>query len=433
MKNKKITVVGLGKSGFAAARFLAQKGAKVKATDASSVKEVLENAEFLKNLGVTVETGFHTPAFIENADLVVASPGVSKKSLPLALARERKIPVISEVELASFFCPGLIVGVTGSNGKTTTSHLIHEIILDASKSSVLCGNVGTSFVESLSKIEKETLVVLELSSFQLEDCRAFRPNIAVILNLSPNHLDRHQTMENYISAKERIFTNQGLGDYLILNFDDPILRGMAKKARSKVIFFSKNEADGLDLRDIPLRGQHNIENILAAAAVAAILKIPKESIQKTIRSFKTLEHRLEPLGALNGVEFINDSKSTTVASTQAAVSACKQPVILVAGGRDKGSDFTQIDELLEKTVKLAVLYGESSEKMAGAWKKFRRVRIHERFDDAIRTAFESADSGDTLLLSPMCASFDQFSCFEERGERFKNIFKELRGLPVWNR
>ncbi len=440
----------MGRSGLAAAKFLSEQKARVRATDASEKKEVLENAGFLRNLGVIVETGRHTGPFITGSRLIVTSPGVSKESFPLKLAKRRRIPVISEVELASFFCPGLVAAVTGSNGKTTTCNLIHRILAQARRKNVLCGNVGYSFLNALPEVDGKTAVVLELSSFQLEDSPTFRPKVAVVLNISPNHLDRHKTLRSYVAAKEKIFKNQRPGDFLVLNFDDPAVRGMARRAKSKVIFFSRGTVcraprriflessrifiKGIGARDIvlttshfQLKGDHNLENIMAAVAVAALLKIPALQIQKALDSFKTLEHRIEPLGSVRGVEFFNDSKSTTVRSTTAAILAMRRPVILVAGGRDKGVNFDEIEGLVEQKAKRVVLYGEAREKIAACWRRFGRFQMEANFDKAVRLAFGLAAPGDALLLSPMCTSFDQFNSFEERGEAFKHIFEELKG------
>ncbi len=450
-KDKKISVVGLGKSGFAAAKFLLTQKARVRATDASQKDEVLENAGYLRRLGVEVETGGHTEAFLRDAQMIVTSPGVPKESLPLVFAKKKKIPVISEVELAFYFCRGLIVAVTGSNGKTTTCNLIHRILEDGGRHSVLCGNVGYSFLDVVSQIREDSVVVLELSSFQLEDSPQFRPEIAVLLNVSPNHLDRHKTFENYVHAKEKIFRNQKKGDHLILNYDDPVVRSMAQKTKSDVLFYSQEPlADGifwqdhqvfirrgkaqkafLDGADLQLRGMHNIQNIMAAVAVATLLKIPREKIQKSVSSFKTLEHRIEPLGQAGGVHFINDSKSTTLESTRAAILASGSPLILLAGGRDKGAPFSEIEGFIREKVHKVILYGEAREKIAAAWKDLPAVKIEKDFREAVRLAYEEARPGDTVLLSPMCTSFDQFSSYEHRGETFKKIFHELEAR--WNR
>lgn len=447
LKNKRIAVIGLGKSGFAAAKFLAAKNARVTATDASKKPEVLKNARVLRKLGVLVETGRHTAPFIENAELVVTSPGVPKHSFPLVLAKKKKIPVISEVELASYFCRGRVIAVTGSNGKTTTSRLISQALSLAARPNVLCGNVGVSFLDFIPRIKKKTTVVLELSSFQLEDSPTLRPKIAVVLNIGRNHLDRHETFRQYVQAKEKIFSNQRRDDFTVLNWDDPVVRRMAKKTRAKIIFFSKKPlTKGTYLKgsqilaDIPnrkklridtagfrLKGAHNLENVLASVAVAAILNLPQGKLQRSLDGFEPLEHRIEPLGSCGGVYFMNDSKSTTVESTKAAILSLSAPIILIAGGRDKRADFGKIEPLLRNRVKQVILYGEARNRIAVAWKDYRFHRGTEHFREAVRLAYESAGPGDTVLLSPMCTSFDQFGSFEERGEAFKEVFRQLRG------
>ncbi len=454
LKDKRIVVIGLGKSGFAAAKFLKVKKARPSVTDGSANPEVLKNAWALRKLKVPVETGGHTASFIEEAELVVTSPGVPKRSFPLLLAKKKKIPVISEVELASYFCRGTVVAVTGSNGKTTTSHLISRSLAAAGRPNVLCGNVGHAFLDLIPKIKKKTVVVLELSSFQLEDSPSFRPKIAVVLNIGRNHLDRHGTFQKYIQAKERIFSNQRREDFTILNHDDPWVRRMAEKTQGQVIFFSKKPlSKGVYLKNgqiianlrnrnpllirtgnFRLKGAHNSENILAAVAVAAILGLPQEKLQRSLDRFETLEHRIEPLGGCGGVQFVNDSKSTTVESTKAAILSFSAPIILIAGGKDKGADFGGLEPLLKDRVKQVILYGEAREKIAEAWKSYRSCQMTERFEEAVRLAYESAGPGDAVLLSPMCTSFDQFGSFEERGEAFKEIVRKLKrtGENQWN-
>jgi UDP-N-acetylmuramoylalanine--D-glutamate ligase len=443
LKRKKVTVVGLGKSGLAAARFLIRKGAEVRVTESSSRPEVLKRAALLKKLGAAVETGGHSESFVRGSELLITSPGVSKTSPPLQAAKRFRVPVISEIELASAFCPGTVVGVTGSNGKTTTAHLIHRIVSAAVRRAVLCGNVGFSFLDAMPKIRRGTTVVLELSSFQLEDCHRFRPKIAVLLNIGRNHLDRHKTLAAYAAAKARIFRNQSNTDFLVANFDDTLVRNLSRRAASRVIFFSKKplregvflrdraltvriggrETLRLDTRRFKLRGEHNLENILAAVAVGALLKVPSRVLRRVLDGFETLEHRLEPAGTVGGVHFVNDSKSTTTESTQAAILASPAPVVLIAGGRDKGARFKDLAPLLERHVKWAVLYGEARGKIAESWRPFRRFELEKDFERAVEKAVQRSRPGDTVLLSPMCTSFDQFSCFEERGEVFKNLVR----------
>ena len=446
LKGKKVTVIGLGKSGLASAKFLLAQGAEVWLTERSCEKNILENAGHLEKMGARVEMGGHTETFLKGSELVVTSPGVPKSSLPLQTARKRDIPIISEVELAASACPGTMVAVTGSNGKTTTCHLIHRMIQDAGRKSVLCGNVGFSFLDALAQIDSRTTVVVELSSFQLEDSPHFHSQLAVVLNLSPNHLDRHLTMDRYREAKERIFLNQTPRDTLVLNYDDTVVRAMAKKAASRVIFYSKDllkqgvfwrageiiwKENGRELRlatthHFRLSGSHNLENALAACAAWTALGGRPETIQNTLDGFRTLEHRLEPLGEIRGVCFFNDSKSTTIGSTRAAVLSLATPLVLIAGGRDKGVSFAEIEDLLEQKAKAAVLYGEARQKIADSWRDFRRFELEQDFGRAVRRAFALASPGDSVLLSPMCTSFDQFASFEERGEVFKRIFEELK-------
>lgn len=445
LRGKAVTVVGLGISGVAACRFLKSMGADVVATDGSSKKEVLETAGTLRLEGIPVETGSHTDRFIDRAKLIVTSPGVPKSSPPLKRAKQKKIPVISEIELGSYFCKAPIIAVTGSNGKTTTSHLIHEIIAGSGGKAALCGNVGRAFLSEVASLDSKSIAVLELSSFQLEDSPTFRPQTAVVLNIAPNHLDRHKTLKAYILAKERIFANQRKNDILALNADDATVKKMARRARSRVIFFSKGPLKegvyhengfaqvrvkglpprSIDLRGVKLLGAHNLENILAALAAVASLELPQALIEATLRRFTTLEHRIEPVGERAKVRYVNDSKSTTVESTMAALRAVEAPVVLIAGGRDKGVDFATVEPLIRERVKAAVLYGEAREKIRAAWPHFKTVTLIERFGDAVRAAAAQAGPGDTVLLSPMCTSFDQFSCYEERGEVFKNTLRTL--------
>ncbi len=446
LSGKTVTVIGLGKSGTAAAKFLIAQKARVRASDGASGPGILKTASLLRRLGAQVETGGHHAAFAQGSDCVVTSPGVPRKNPILVYAKKMGIPVISEIELAAGFCRGRIVAVTGSNGKTTTCHLIHKLLKDAGLRSVLCGNVGTSFLDSLPRIRHGSWVVLELSSFQLEDSPTFRPSIAVVLNVSPNHLDRHGTLANYSKAKQRIFLNQKRGDAVVLNHDRPIVRAMARKARSKVVFFSKKPlragvyatTSAIEARKpgsaprvlarrgrFGLTGEHNLENMLAASAVAWLAGLESKSIQRTLDHFHTLHHRIEPIGVVGGVRFVNDSKSTTVDSTRAAIEAVDGNLILVAGGRDKGAPFGEIEPLLLRRVKKAVLYGEARKKIAAGWRRFRRVASAEKFGDAVKLAFREASPGDTVLLSPMCTSFDQFSSYEHRGEAFRVAFREL--------
>ncbi len=445
-QKKKLAVVGLGKSGLAAVKFLSRQGASVRVTDSSSTSQVRDCAAELKRSGFAVEVGGHTEEFLAGSELVVTSPGVPRDTLPFVWARKNNIPVVSEIEIASLFCEGRILAVTGSNGKTTSSHLLHRILQESGKKSVLCGNVGYSFLDALDEIDSETFVVLELSSFQLEDCATFKPSVALLLNLSQNHLDRHKTMEAYAAAKAKIFQNQTGEEYLVANHEDALVRRLVSHAKPKTLFFSTEpipsgvyldqgsvrvrwhefESWILDTSRLRLVGRHNLQNILACVAVASILRLPVEGVQRAIDSFETLEHRIEPLGECGGVRFFNDSKSTTLESTKAALCAVNSPIVLIAGGRDKGADFEQIEPTVKDRVRAAVLYGEARRKIASAWKNFSAVIEVENFSEAVHRAFATAKQGDSILLSPMCTSFDQFKSFEERGDAFKKIVRQIK-------
>ncbi len=427
-KARTVTVVGLGKSGLAASRFLARQGARVRVTEARDTPDLRAAARELRRRGVWVELGGHRPACLTGATLVVTSPGVPKESLPIRRAKKKRIPVISEVELASYFCPGIVVGITGSNGKTTTSHLFAAMLRAAGRPVVLCGNVGTPFIEALPKIRRNTVVVLELSSFQLEDCVRFRPRVAVVLNLSPNHLNRHGTFARYAAAKANIFKNQTPADTLVVSAEDARVRKLSRRARSRVVFFHASDAlKKINPTKCRLRGQHNLRNIAACLAAAKVLKVPFRKYERAIYAFKTLEHRIEAVGRVRGVTFVNDSKSTTVDSTRAALEAMDGRVILIAGGRDKGSDFKKIAPLLHRRAKRVVLYGESRFKIAVALGQSVVLTLEPKFEDAVRAAFQCAQPKDTVLLSPMCTSFDQFSSYEERGLVFKKTVRALKG------
>lgn len=442
-------MIGLGKSGIAAARFLRSRGAKVRVTDGSDRAEVIRAAEALRKRGIRTETGAHSREFLKGVELIVTSPGVPKKSLPFRYARRRSIPVISEIELAWQHCRGPVIAVTGSNGKTTTCRLIRAALQSARRAHVLCGNIGISFLSTLPRIRAGTHVILEVSSFQLEDCLRFRPHVAIVLNVSANHLDRHGTMAAYRRAKERIFVNQTGRDIVILNYDRPEVRAMAHKARSRVVFFSKGplatELNGayvkddkirvrlngkdrvlMDAADLHLKGSHNLENILAAAAAALSLGVAPGDAARAFGGFKTLAHRIEPVGTVRGVDFYNDSKSTTVESTRAALSAMDRPVILIAGGRDKNVSFEDIEPLIKTKVRKAVLYGESAAKIRRAWRNFANTAVIPDFEDAVRRARRDARAGEAVLLSPMCTSFDQFSSYEDRGNCFKRLVARMR-------
>ena len=451
---KTAVVVGLGISGVGASLLLRKKGWKVKVTEEIDSPQVRAKiASFGKVASeMEFEIGKHTRDFIKGADLVVTSPGVRDESGPLKWAKEMKIPVIDEIELGYRFCPARIVAVTGTNGKSTTVTLIGKILKAAGYDAVVCGNIGSSFAEKTLSLKKDSVVVLELSSFQLQRIDTFRPYVSVFLNLTQNHYDRHKDLKEYINAKMNIFMNQKMGDWAILNYEDKNFKQVKKRIKSRVLYFgnppTKDSAylnDGticinvkgkpkrvVSTDDLMLQGQHNLKNAMAAILVGLIFKADIETMRDVLKSFRGLEHRCEFVEKFGGVRFINDSKSTTVDSAICAINAINRPVILIAGGRDKGSDFTLLRSIAENKLKAIVLIGESREKIKT--QLLGTTLMHEADDlsDAVNLSFNAAEKGDVVLLSPMCASFDMFKNFEHRGEIFKEaviLLKEKCSAP----
>ncbi|MDD5073164.1 MAG: UDP-N-acetylmuramoyl-L-alanine--D-glutamate ligase [Candidatus Omnitrophica bacterium] len=445
-RGKKVTVAGLAKSGMAAAFLLKSLGAKVWATDSGDSQKLREAKGLLEWKGIKVELGRHTPEFVEGKDLIVISPGVPEDSQVLKWAAEYKVPVIGEVELGYLCCKAAVVAVTGTNGKSTTTTLIGEILKKGGKRAVVCGNIGNPFCGEIAKVKKNSVVVLEVSSFQLGSIKTFRPHVAVMLNISQNHFDRHPDLRSYISAKARIFGNQEKGDWAVLNYDDPLVRKLKEKTKAKALLFSrKNKRTAAFFEDgsvfigrggkaqricgaseLKIKGTHNIENILACLCVASIFGISPKKIKEALVGFKGLEHRFEHVKTVGGVEFINDSKGTTVLATMMALESCVKPVILIAGGHDKGSDFRKARRVVGAKVKKLVLIGEAKEKIRDHLMGAAPYIFAETMEDAVKKSFGEAEEGDCVLLSPMCASFDMFRNFEERGRVFKEIIRALK-------
>ncbi|MFH0732217.1 MAG: UDP-N-acetylmuramoyl-L-alanine--D-glutamate ligase [Candidatus Omnitrophota bacterium] len=445
VKDKKITVIGLGESGRAAALLLKVKGAVVYATDSASSAEVLKAAAELRSLGINVETGAHTRQFLTDSQFVVISPGVPPGSLVVKWAKEEKIDIIGEIELASWFCKGKIVAVTGTNGKSTTVTLIAQILKDAGKKAILCGNVGNAFCNEINKIDKGSFVVLEVSSFQLEYIKTFKPFISVILNISQNHFDRHKDLDEYFAAKRKIYQNQTKDDYCLLNYDDKFLKAINKKEiPANLYYFSRRgktkgayeQNDKLylntataslisSIKDFKLKQPHNIENFLAASLCAFLCGVSPDAIKDTITGFEGLEHRAKVVATINGVSFIDDSKATTVESTCAALRSINASVVLIAGGRNKGSDFSLARDEIGKKVKALILIGEARHEIKNAFSDFPDIREAATMDDAVNIAAKIAKQGEAVLLSPMCASFDMFKDYKHRGEVFKQAVQRL--------
>jgi UDP-N-acetylmuramoylalanine--D-glutamate ligase len=413
-KNKKVLVVGLARSGVACANLLVKLGAReVCVTDNKDSEATRSFAKQLSTGEIRVELGTHSRALLEGKDMVIVSPGIPRNADPILWAQELSIPVISEIEFAWSLCPATVIAVTGSNGKTTTTTLIAEIIRSSGRNVFVCGNIGTPFAQEVEKMKKEDFVSLEISSFQLEHIRSFKPHIAVILNFSPNHLDRHKDMQEYLDAKKRIFMNQGRGDYTVLNADDPMVKSLSSETKAKTVFFSGEEKLNPDYA--------------ATAAVGSILGLKKDLVLKVLADFKGIEHRMEYVAEIRGVKFINDSKATTVESALWALRNTQGPVVLIAGGRHKGIDYKTIVPLAKTKVRQAILIGEARPIMKKAFLGEINFEEADTLEDAVRKAFASARPGDYVVLSPMCSSFDMFSSYEHRGKVFKEIVIALAG------
>ena len=454
-KDKKIAVVGIAKSGMALINFLVKRGAEITALDK---KEKLSDEIImeLESLKINFRLGDKYLEELERYEMIYTSPGIPVDLPELVLAKKWGQKISSETELFFELCPAKIIGITGTNGKTTTTILIGELLkLKASNENPrtkvwVGGNIGEPLLEIVEKIKPSDLVVLELSSFQLENLIK-SPQISVITNITPDHLDRHKTMENYIGAKTNIIRYQDTNNFAILNFDDPLTKKLVGEAAAKVIFFSANsQVDGvyiknnkvksqatgavhdlLDVSSIKIPGKHNLSNVLAACAVADILGVGAEQIKDVIANFIGVEHRIEFVRELDGVKYYNDSKATTPDSTIAAIDAFDVPIVLIAGGSEKNADFSNLADAIIKKVRDLVLIGLTAPKMGEAVRlalekkglSLSDFRIHYKktFEEAIRLAKSKATAGDVVLLSPACASFDMFENYEKRGEIFKEI------------
>ena len=448
VKGRKVTVIGLGNSGYNAAALLLENGAIVSVTDSGDSAEVVRQAGELLKKGARVETGVHTRSFIEEAWLVVLSPGVDDNSPAVKWADGRGIPVISELELGYLFCKGRILAITGTNGKTTTTSLVGQILEDAGLDTVVCGNIGNSLCGEIGRVSEKTWVVLEVSSFQLERTKSFRADIAVILNITDDHMDRYVKFDDYYREKLKIFANQKKGDVLILNHDAVNLRPIKDAPYSKVLFFSrtapvfgayakgdtmilsvsgKEEDFGL-FSGVSLKGLHNLENILAAALAASCAGAGIGTMAGTVKAFKGLPHRFETVEVVDGVEFIDDSKGTTVDSTARALESCQRPVILIAGGKDKNSDYTSIRETAARHLSGIVLIGEAGERIRRSLEGVAPAHKARDMEDAVAISKKMAKPGTVVLMSPMCSSFDMFKNYKERGEVFARAVRKLEGV-----
>jgi UDP-N-acetylmuramoylalanine--D-glutamate ligase len=450
LNGKRALVVGLGKSGVASALFMKAHGARVTVSDTKSGDELRNEIPVLLDHGITVETGGHGDRTFRGQDLIVVSPGVPVDAPPLVQARSLGETVIGEIELAARFLPGPIVAITGSNGKTTTTALTGEIMTAAGLPTLVGGNIGTPAISLAERAKPETVVVLEISSFQLETIQTFRPKIAVVLNVTPDHLDRHRTFEIYTDAKARIFENQQGGDFAVLNADDPTCVAMGARTRAQVFWFSRQKEvqqgawvrDGnivfrdsngqceiLQVSEIPLKGAHNLENVLAAVCSGVLMGCAPEKVRQAVHDFKAVEHRLEFVATVAGVDYYNDSKATNVDATIKALESFPANIHLILGGKDKGSDYTVLNDLIRQRVKGVYTIGAAAAKIESQVKGAEIVHA-ETLENAIRKANATAQAGDVVLLAPACASFDQFKNYEHRGKVFKDIVAALATAKV---
>jgi UDP-N-acetylmuramoylalanine--D-glutamate ligase len=446
LRNKRVLIIGLARTGVATALFCAERGASVTATESRTETEIGDRIAQLRNAGVTLELGGHREKTFIEQDLVIPSPGVPADYPLLQRSKANHIPVWSEIELAYRFLQGTLIGITGSNGKTTTTSLVDHILKAAGFPGILAGNIGTPLISHVADTKKNTITVAELSSFQLELIDTFRPNIGLFLNLTRDHLDRHKTMAIYGGAKARLFENQTEQDAAVLNADDPAVTPYAP-SRPRVYWFSRKQriAEGayvhndeivfrqdgkeetiLTRAEIPLVGAHNLENVLAAVVAARLAGAAAQKIAKAIRSFAGVEHRLEFVAEVNGVRYYNDSKATNVDATLKAIDAFPGHLLIILGGKDKDSDYTLLQKPLRDRAILALLIGAAAEKIDREIKGSVGIERSGTLERAVETASHIAHPGDVVLLAPACASFDQFENYEHRGRVFKQLVRQLQ-------
>ncbi len=444
LRGKRVLVIGLARTGIATARFCAEHGATVTAMDAHEESELSADVLNLREEGVKLDLGSHPETSLLNQDLVIPSPGVPSDASVLQSARAKNITVWSEIELADRFLDGRLIGITGSNGKTTTTSLAHHILGVAGFSTMVAGNIGTPLISRVALTTETTITVAELSSFQLELVETFHPDIAVLLNLTPDHLDRHKTLDAYAAAKARIFENQTESDFAVLNADDPAsVRFTPKRAQvywfsrkqavqqgaylrgDEIVFRSKKQEEVLLKRDeIPLPGAHNLENVLAAATAARLEGAPSAAIADAVRTFPGVEHRLEFVAEIAGVRYYNDSKATNVDATMKALEAFPGKILVILGGKDKGSDYSALQTALRERSVLALLIGAASEKIEQQISGSVVIERAGTLERAVEIASQVARRGDVILLAPACASFDQFENYEQRGRVFKDLVRK---------
>lgn len=450
--NSSFTILGAGKSGIAVAALLRKKGAKVFLSDENEKSKLkFINEDILKKEGIEYEWGTHSGKIFDN-DIVIKSPGIPPGNEVIKKAWQLKKKIYSEIEAASWFCKAPILAITGTNGKTTTTVLTGEIFKNAGYDAKVCGNVGIAFSEVLKDLNEDSVVILEVSSFQLNDIEKFKPKVSVLLNITEDHIDWHESFDNYLRAKLNITKNQGEGDLAIINYDDKILWEALKNVNIRKAYFStkenlKQRADAacylenenivyfdkikkieeviMKAGEIKIRGNHNIYNSLAAIISARAFDIKKEIIRDTLMKFPGVEHRIEFIREINGISFYNDSKATNIDSLIVALESFDGNLILILGGRESGNDYSRVNDLVKSRVKEIIAIGESKEKILKHFNKNTRVTLAESLNEAVEQSLERAKEGDIVLLSPGCKSFDMFDNFEHRGKEFKKIVNKL--------
>lgn len=451
LRGKRVLVIGLARTGLATAQFCADRGARVTVIErqpengAGATHSIAEKASMLRTVGVSVHCGGDFPALYSEAELIIPSPGVPANLAGVAQARKKGITVWSEIELAWRFLRGRLIAITGSNGKTTTTSLLAHILREAGLPTLVGGNIGTPLISVVDQSTEKTVTVAEVSTFQLELTEEFRPDVAVLLNITPDHLDRHGSFDEYARLKRRIFANQGASEEAVLNADDPetirivpagpresrfsrlrpVSRGAFVRNGQIVLRDDNWESAITAVADVPLLGVHNLENILAASFAAHLAGAKPEQISAAIRSFRAVEHRLEFVAEIEGVRYYNDSKATNVDATVKALESFSRPVHLILGGRDKGGDFTKLKDALSRHARAALLIGEAATKIGEQLHAAVPIEFSGTLEAAIAAAAANAREGDVVLLSPGCASFDQFENYEHRGQVFKQLVAEL--------
>lgn len=445
LTGQRVLVVGVERTGMATARFCLARGAKVTVSERRPAEEVAEAVEQLQAAGARVETGEHRLATFLQQDLIIPSPGVPLQLEPLAAARRQGIRVWSEIELAWRFLRGRLIAITGSNGKTTTTLLTGHLLRTSGLAVLVGGNVGTPLIALVDQMGDDTITVAEVSSFQLEPIEQFRPDVAVFLNLSPDHLDRHGSFEAYVQAKARLFENQRESDAAVANLDDERVAALVP-AHVRRYWFSRRRPvpagtflRGMQLcfvdagqvrvlaarEELTLPGEHNLENALAACCAALLVGAQPERLAEGLHSFPGVEHRLEFVATIRGVRFVNDSKATNVDAALRAIEAVPGPLLVILGGRDKGGDFSVLRPALAERARKVLLIGEAAEKIARQLSGGPPCESLGTLEAAVESAFAAAQPGDTVLLAPACASFDQFRNFEHRGQVFKALVRAL--------